>query len=72
MKIKLTKYIKKNNDNFHWKCIEAGNNMQQYNQDNKSRPDVRIKNNRLYLFQFPFYFNFIFTIFYARRFRVWV
>ena len=46
--------------------------MQQYNQDNKSRPDVRIKNNRLYLFQFPFYFNFIFTIFYAGGSRVWV
>ena len=72
MKIKLTEYIQKNNDNLYWKYIEAGNNIQQYNQDNKSRPDVRIKNDRLYLFQFPFYFNFIFTIFYARRFRVWV
>ena len=40
MKIKLTKYTKKNNDNLHWKCVEAGNNIQQYNQNNGSRPGL--------------------------------
>ena len=32
--------------------------------------DIRIKDNRLYLFQFPFYFYFIFSIFYAGESKV--